>query len=352
MATESDSGGGRSSQPRSAQEFIAELRRLRAQAGLPSFRDLSRVAERRAAASVEGRRSEPLPPSTTSEILAGKRLPRMPRLEFVESYVAACLASGNVDEHLVDAEVARWRDLWRSLAEHDDPEPATTADAPASTGPGRPHRSRWIAWSTLVATFVAGVGAGVAGSRLLVDEQATAGAPGAGVEASAAETCAAPSGAPSPAGRDVLWSPTSPTTGAEASNPAMTWWVNDVNTVHLDEDGRAFDAAVPGGTARAGDLIIVKSDVLLQQGRHYALAFTASVDRPTTVLVRVQDSLPPIYQPSHMRQVAATAVPCRYTHRFTAVKTSARSELTFQVGGHEHAFRLRVSDVVLVEQNA
>ncbi|GAA2887779.1 hypothetical protein Acy02nite_82190 [Actinoplanes cyaneus] len=142
---------------RTAEDFLAELRRLRAQAGDPSFRQLHRIAAKLIADAPTGYRMDPLSPSTTSEVLAGKRLPRLPRLEFVESYVAACLSSSGVDEPAVDAEVARWRTLWHSLTTPREPEePANTVRVK------RPSPSLTL---LLILVFLAGLAVGVVGAR-------------------------------------------------------------------------------------------------------------------------------------------------------------------------------------------
>lgn len=95
---------------------------------------------------------DPLPPSTISEMLGGKRLPRLPSIEFVESYAAACLSASGRDEPAVAACVARWRELWRSLAtpeKLEEPAEAARADRPAL------HR-QLILLSVVVVVFLAG----------------------------------------------------------------------------------------------------------------------------------------------------------------------------------------------------
>jgi hypothetical protein len=300
-----------------SEEFVAELRRLRASNGNPSLRELSRIADRRIAG---GERTEPLPPSTTSEALAGKRLPRLPRLEFVESFVAACLIAGGASagDPLVVEEVERWRSRWSALVTAADPSP--------------PKRSGSV-WLMVAAAAVGGFGAGLAAMRWVDTGQAPA--PHAAVEAPAGDGCLA-SAAPGPVGRNVL--------------PAPAWWANDAPSVRLTAREQGFAAVVSGGSMKPGDLLVVKSGVPLVLGRHYALAFTAAADRDSTILVRVQDNRPPIYYASFNRDVVVARRGCRYVYRFAGGKTSDHSELTFQVGGHPDDFRLQVSDVRLVEQ--
>ncbi|GAA2644624.1 hypothetical protein [Paractinoplanes durhamensis] len=314
--------GSRPAPVASAADFVAELRRLRAWVGRLSLRELSKIAERRRLA--DGGRTELLPPSTTSEVLAGKRLPRLPRLEFVESYVAGCLSAGKVDEAQIEIELAHWRELWRSLAE-----PST---APACEPVAVRPRPRLSAWLVLAAVFLSGGGLGVAGTQWWNGRQPAAGSLAA---AASPDACAGPD-TPVPAGRDIV-------------GPTPAWWVNDT-TIPLHSAGLAFDAEVRPGTQRAGDVVIVKN-VQLVQGRHYALAFTASTDRPTTVKVRAQDNEQPYYYPSIDRDFPVDANPCRHVYAFVGGKTSSHSELTFQVGGHPDPFRLAVSGVALVDQD-
>ncbi|GAA2887768.1 hypothetical protein Acy02nite_82200 [Actinoplanes cyaneus] len=137
-----------------------------------------------------------------------------------------------------------------------------------------------------------------------------------------------------------------------AGQETGSWWVNDAGTAALETDGRRFRADVAAGTSRPGDVIIVKSDVALIEGRSYALSFSATADRSTTIRVRVQDSQPPAYLPSYDREVSVDQGTCLHLYRFVARRTSAHSELTFQVGGRPQDFQLRVGDTSLVETPA
>ena len=66
----------------------------------------------------------------------------------------------------------------------------------------------------------------------------------------------------------------------------------------------------------------------------------------------MQDSQPPAYHPSYDREVSVNQDFCRHVYRFVAQKTSAHSELTFQVGGRAHDFDLQVDDTFLVAMPA
>ncbi|MEU8240913.1 hypothetical protein AB0C07_21940 [Actinoplanes missouriensis] len=321
------------------EEFVAALRRLRTRVGDPSFRQLSKVAERRAAAAPAGKAPELLPPSTTSEILAGRRLPRLPRREFVEAYVAACLCASGAAEAVITAEVARWRQMWHTLA---DPE-----DVPERAGSRRPYRTGVV----VVAVFLAGTAVGAQGIRwwdartpaagAVAAPPAVAGSPDPGSPGAGspdADRCAEP-GAADPSGRDVL--------GVAAAPDA--WWSSHATAIRLDAAGAGFEATVSGGTAQPGDLLVAKKDVTLVEGRGYGLAFTADADHATTIRVRVQEGEGPLYYPSFMRDVAVDESGCRHVYRFTAARSNPLSELTFQFGGHPEDVTVRLSGVMLVE---
>src|SRR4051812_47744250 len=72
-----------------ASEFVERLRQLRVWAGRPSFRRLAALAGTTTTPS--GYVVDRLPSSTTSDVLNGKRLPHLPRMELVEAFVIACM---------------------------------------------------------------------------------------------------------------------------------------------------------------------------------------------------------------------------------------------------------------------
>ncbi|GAB3425148.1 ATP-binding protein [Flindersiella endophytica] len=88
-----------------AKEFLAALRDLRSWAGQPSLRRLRMLGGK--TTSVGGHVIDALPTSTISAWLAGKR-PHLPRSEFVEAYVRACLRAQGITPDLVTQEVRRW----------------------------------------------------------------------------------------------------------------------------------------------------------------------------------------------------------------------------------------------------
>ena len=330
---------------RTADEFVADLRQLRARAGHPSFRKLSRIADQRIADAPPDARPDPLPPSTTSEVLAGKRLPRLPRVEFVESYVAACLRSGLADEPEIAAEVARWRAAWCALAESSPAEPSS-ADSGRTEPPAADTRTpsrRALTLPLVAAVFVAGVGTGVAGTHgwAAWRKPATAAAPEPSPEAR--DDCQPP-GAADPTGRDVLGLP-------PAGQTTGSWWVSNSHVATFGNEGHQFKVDITARTAAPGDVVIVKSDVDLVEGHSYALAFTALANSVTTIRVRAQDR-PPTYQESYTRDLPVNGTACRHVYRFVAAKTSPHSELTFQVGGHDAGFRVQIADVLLVADPA
>ncbi len=106
----------------SAQEFIDLLKRLRTWAGQPSLRRLRHLAGR--STTSDGHEVDALPSSTVSYTLNGRGLPGLPRLAFVEAYVAACLSACELSSAEIEAQIARWQDAWRRIASPGDLEPA------------------------------------------------------------------------------------------------------------------------------------------------------------------------------------------------------------------------------------
>ena len=164
------------------------------------------------AAAPTSSRLDSLPPSTTSEVLAGKRLPRLPRQEFVASYVAACLQSSGQDESSIAVEVDRWCQLWCSLTEPVRPDEPVPVVRPPLRRP---------ALLLTVAVVLAGVGTGAAatwGWTHRDQRPAAAAAP----RPEPPDGCVSP-GAADPGGEDVLRLP-------PAGQSAGSWWVSDANT--------------------------------------------------------------------------------------------------------------------------
>jgi hypothetical protein len=326
---------------RTPMEFVAELNRLRRWAGQPSLRRLEKLS----GAPLREGATEPLPSSTTSEILAGKRLPRLPRLAFVESFVAACLRARGLDDVTVEQAVDRWRAAWRAV----QVERATPSDPelvlPPTTSPRRGPNSRRtvLASVVLMAVFATGVVVGVAGTRITQD-----GHPAAisGTRSAASQACR-PLDQPRATGALVMGLPGTPP--ASDTYPDE-WWAN-VGDVKVTTDAGGFTAAVPRGFTLPWQLIVIRSGITLIAGHHYSLDFTATANRPVAVQVRVQDKEPPRYRPSLVESVSIDTTPCRRTYTFTADATSQTTgEVTFQLGA-QGAYTITIDDPILVETN-
>jgi tetratricopeptide (TPR) repeat protein len=82
------------------------LRELRRWAGQPSLRRLRMLGGKTTA--VSGDVIDALPISTTSTVLAGKRLPLLPRGEFLDAFVRACLRARAVPSEAIAEEIDGW----------------------------------------------------------------------------------------------------------------------------------------------------------------------------------------------------------------------------------------------------
>ena len=111
----------------------AGLKALRLWCGQPSLRRLRSLAGK--TRSVTGFIIDALPVSTTSELLAGAKLPR---LAFAEAFVTACFAhlAGADDDTAVD--LAAWRQAWRRATDA----ASGAVSAPARARPTAPARVR------------------------------------------------------------------------------------------------------------------------------------------------------------------------------------------------------------------
>jgi tetratricopeptide (TPR) repeat protein len=83
-----------------------------------------------------------LPPTTISWVLKGKGLPKLPRLEFVDLYVTACLRACGQPDSVIVGELQLWRRAWRRLAaasgDETNPNLRIAPAAPEKAPAGRP----------------------------------------------------------------------------------------------------------------------------------------------------------------------------------------------------------------------
>ncbi|MFG1993911.1 hypothetical protein ACGFJ7_28435 [Actinoplanes sp. NPDC048988] len=204
-----------------------------------------------------------------------------------------------------------------------------------------PRRRRWLPWAVVLAIFAAGVGSGVAGSRLAAGSAEPT--PGAAPTPATGWGCL-PSGVPRPDGALVMGPPGTP------SVPSIRpdWWSNAVN-MGLTTRPAGFVAAVPAGSTLPYEQMVIRSGITLIAGHRYRLDFTVTADRSVDVLLRVQDKRPPAFQPALMESLPLSRVPCRHSYTFTAGRTVTDiGEVTFQLGG-VGALVVTVDDAVLVD---
>lgn len=347
-----------------ATELVQQLNNLRRWAGQPSLRKLKDLAGTRPGTGNPP--AEALPTSTTHEILAGRRLPRMPRLEFVEPFVAACLRAGRCPPDEVPAEVDRWRRAWRQVAssqpQASSPDPTPTRHESDLTIAGSSHsgteglgvtqpsrmasaRRRWAGRRlSLVALAVAllsgGIVVGGAAARYLT---AT---PPSGPTVQTTKPCAQPlpSAAPptsaAPTGRDLV------TNGGFDSSKAA-WW-DGSGTLRTTVENSRLHIRVIGGTARRWDAIVEQRDIPLTAGRHYTLSFDIAATTPVEIRATVQMQYHP-YQAVITRDITASPTPCRYSFTALGDVSTDNGVVSFQLGGHpvEHTYTL--DNVSLIE---
>ncbi|GLY70648.1 hypothetical protein Atai01_72670 [Amycolatopsis taiwanensis] len=98
---------------RTAAAFIDRMAELRLWAGKPSLRTLNRLGG--TTTSPTGAATDALPTTTVSWVLAGKGLPRLPRMAFVESFVVACLTAGGESPEEIPRHLGRWRAVWQAI---------------------------------------------------------------------------------------------------------------------------------------------------------------------------------------------------------------------------------------------
>ncbi|MEV6814199.1 carbohydrate binding domain-containing protein [Micromonospora sp. NPDC051296] len=365
----------------------------------PRLRDLRELAGTRSGPG--GRRLEALPSSTTHEVLAGKRLPRLPRLEFVESFVRACLRARRRREHEIETEVERWRQAWLALTEtpaaREDrasegrvpastagvdgavPEPDRSAGPPApqppvrslltprapvtsppplrTAGPAVPgSTSRWrLLATTALVFFLIGGAAGVTGTRVLHDGQQSPsegrtdrrdfGEPPSGTAVVSAPAAGCAAAGPRPAGTELVGD-SGFTTGTAGP------WDMSAATVDVSAGHGRLWARVLGGTAVPWDAILMYRDVRLVEGRRYILSFDILTSAPTQIRVTVQENLPPEYPATLMRDLDADLVPCHQRLPFVADRSTERGEITFQLGGHPETYHVMLANLSLVEEAA
>lgn len=338
----------------SAGEFTDALVALRVWAGKPSLRTLRDLA----------RPAGALPTSTVHEILAGRRLPNLPRLEFVEAYVRTCLrVHGGAEPAETEAEVQRWRDAWRRLtsdrpyaiadgpppvlARAPDPlppvtvvtpEPLPAADPPPRTIVLAPPRRRSARMLAAAGLFLTGLLVGAVGVWFLPRDS---GAPATAASGSAPPEVTCRTALPAPPDGPELIS-----NGAFDRPLRRPWWT-DSPKVELTAAGDALVAHVMGGTVNAWDAGLVHGGLGLRADTGYALVFRIAASTPARVRVTVQDGASPEAGPMLVHDVPAGPQPCLVALRFVADADTDAGELGFGVGGQRTAYSLTLDDVSL-----
>ncbi|MEU7856943.1 NACHT domain-containing protein [Nonomuraea sp. NPDC049141] len=108
----------------SAADFVRSLVRLKQWAGEPSLSRLRSLGGQ--TVTSDGVTIDALPKSTTSQVL--RQTDRLPRWDFVQAFVTACLRYRDYPSELIPAELERWRVARAALTE-----PVAPAETPAET---------------------------------------------------------------------------------------------------------------------------------------------------------------------------------------------------------------------------
>lgn len=328
-----------------ATDLVAQLKALRLWAGRPSYRTLRDLAGVRPGSGDPP--LEALPTSTTHEILTGKRLPRLPRLDFVEAYVAACLRAGRCPPAEIDAEVERWRQGWRELAGTGDvisvgaDAAGLNAAPPSRPGTGPAERAdqvvnQRIGWlrrppRRLVQAVVAVV--------LLTGGAVIGGAVDRYLSGRPADSHAGPGNTLN----NLVFNGT-------FTRQVEPWWTHGPVPMRL-ERGQAL-VPVHGGTAKAWDEMVGQSGISLRKDHTYTLTFDVSADARRTFRVLVQTEKPPYTQVfGEDIPVTPLAAAGRQQHafRFTSFLTTYEGQVVFQFGGPGPGYTVRLDNVSLVE---
>ncbi len=107
-----------------AADFVRSLVRLKQWAGEPSLSRLRSLGGQ--TVTSDGVKIDALPKSTTSQVL--RQTDRLPRWDFVQAFVTACLRYRDYPSELIPAELERWRVARAALTE-----PVTHTETPAET---------------------------------------------------------------------------------------------------------------------------------------------------------------------------------------------------------------------------
>lgn len=315
-------------------ELIARLNQLRTWAGRPSFRVLRDLAGARPGTG--GPPAEALPTSTTHEILAGRRLPRLPRLDFVEAFVAACLRARQTTPVEIEAELDRWRDAWRALAADDtalpqkEKEPAvpqTAAPITRISDATGAKPARWAKWRRVLAIAVAfAVGAGAG---------------------SAATMLAGPFDDPRPCLR-----PTNPDAGKElvvdgGFVQTRTLGYSD-SRVDVDRDNSQLLIKVEGGSRHSWQAVLEQRLITLTEGRLYTLSFEMYAEEPVKIHVTTQLQFEPFTKVID-GDVVVNNTHNRYSLTGVGGVTTELGMVSFHLGGYPQNLTFRLDNVSLME---
>jgi endoglucanase len=105
--------------------------------------------------------------------------------------------------------------------------------------------------------------------------------------------------------------------------------------------------AIGAGAANPWDAILGQSDIAIEAGKTYSVAFEASASTPATIKALLQQNGPP-YSAYFGQDIALTASTQAYQYAFSAAASDPAAAFQFQIGGNS-ATTVCLNNVVVIE---
>jgi endoglucanase len=123
------------------------------------------------------------------------------------------------------------------------------------------------------------------------------------------------------------------------------WYSYGTATAGAVVDGK-YCADVAGGLANAWDAGIGQNDLTLVAGGSYTFTFTASASAAASIKANVQLGVDPYT--SELSQTVSLGDSQTYTYTFTAVSSTDKAQVAFQLGGNADPYTICLDDISLL----